>query len=216
MTTHGAWGFRFRGHDKVGYCDSDSYPKGLGATVLDAVVRFDDDELAGAADRLLLVERFDRPPPELIERYRPFASDDEPDEWEFLLIRSWSEGIAPYVDGRIEHLPDAHEELADSLYCQWAYIINLDEHVVECHTGFNREPGGPGRYAEIGPNDRGYYGVRLRAAVSLDAVREQGIRKFIDEWGPVLTGTRTAVRRQLPETCRAPKAVRRRSVPDWR
>ena len=157
--------------------------------VLDAVVHFDDDELARAADRLVLVERFDRPPPELIERYRTFWRDGsehdewEPDEWEFVFVHV-DNGIAPFVDGRIEHLPDAHEELADSLFCEWVYIVNLDEHVVECHTGFNREPGGSGRYAELGPDDRGYYGVRLMAAVSFDAVRENGIWKFINEWGP--------------------------------
>jgi hypothetical protein len=107
---------------------------------------------------LVLVNGEERPPPELLERYRSFSfvSDDqlyvnELIDWYGLLAGGVRNTIDPFVDGRIEHLPDDHEFLADSLFCEWAYVLNLAERVVECYRGVNQEPGGPGRYAGLGP-----------------------------------------------------------------
>jgi hypothetical protein len=186
VSTQGAWGFRFGGCDKVAYNSHDSYPDGPGTWVLAAVVKFDDDRLARAADRLMLVESDERPPRELIKRYSAlsYGSEDE------LLSSKWltwrdllaTNPIQAFIDGRIDHLPDDHTFLEDSLYCDWAYILNLDERVAECYEGFNREPGGPGRYAGLGPNEGGYYGVRLRAVASFEEIRARDYTRVVDNW----------------------------------
>jgi hypothetical protein len=38
--------------------------------------------------------------------------------------------------------------LIDSLFCEWAYIINLDSGKLEIYHGFNHDPDAPGRYAK--------------------------------------------------------------------
>lgn len=64
---------------------------------------------------------------------------------------------------------DNHDFLADSLFCEWAYIVNLDDSTFEVYKGFNQNPHAMGRYAHL-QRERGgdYYGVALIAAIPLD------------------------------------------------
>ena len=59
---------------------------------------------------------------------------------------------------------DEHRFLLDSLFCEFAYIINLDTNKLEYYEGFNLDPNAPGRYAKYTfyKNDENvYYGVAL-------------------------------------------------------
>ncbi len=47
-----------------------------------------------------------------------------------------------------------------SLFCEYAYVIDLDEETLEFYEGFQRAPHTSGRWADA-PADGGYYGVRL-------------------------------------------------------
>lgn len=84
--------------------------------------------------------------------------------------------------------------LIDSLFCEWAYIINLDSGKLEIYHGFNHDPDALGRYASqniprnwsgishmvvVGPNGEAepvdwkpktYYGVALAQEVPLSDI----------------------------------------------
>ena len=64
----------------------------------------------------------------------------------------------------MDKFEDQHTFLIDSLFCEYAYLINLDSKKLEVYEGFNLNPNAPGRYAKytLYKNDeKVYYGVAL-------------------------------------------------------
>ena len=43
-------------------------------------------------------------------------------------------------DGKVRFLKDDLEFAADGLFCEWAYVIDLDKRTFEVYTGFHKEP----------------------------------------------------------------------------
>lgn len=174
MGTRGAVGFRFQGVDKLTYNHFDSYPTGLGVDVVEIVRKFNDEQLAGAANRLVLIDEVARPTAAEIKRYRRFAntgvSTGKVTEW-YVLLREAQGRLDLYVDGSIDHMPDGVAFMGNSLFCEWAYVINMDERVLEVYKGFNQNAAAPGRYAATEVSGDGYAGVALLAAIPLDDVR---------------------------------------------
>ena len=74
--------------------------------------------------------------------------------------------------------------LADSIMCEYAYILNLDTRELEYYRGRNRDPAAPGRYVGRGkwsppPPMTGvsYYGVRLVKAIPFSVIRDTPLEK---------------------------------------
>jgi len=173
MGTRGAIGFYRNGQTKATYNHWDSCPFGLGVSFLGQILAFDLEQIAGAMDRIELVSEQSTPSPEAIERYTPFADTavggQRIDDW-YCLLRNVQGEITPFIDGTVDHMIDSTDFLRDSLFCEWAYIVNLDTGEVECHRGFNTNPEASGRYVAVesidpsAPGDT-YYGVRLLTSI---------------------------------------------------
>ena len=79
--------------------------------------------------------------------------------------------------------------LNNSLFCEYAYIINLDDGVLEYYTGGNRKPSDKGRYAKNKAPTPGfkYYGVKLSQEVQLADINKY---KVIDDYdNPFVIGS---------------------------
>lgn len=62
-----------------------------------------------------------------------------------------------------------NEFLIDSIFCEYAYIVNLDEKVVEFYKGFNKNRYAEGRYANLTcDKECKYFGVSLEGKFSLE------------------------------------------------
>ena len=64
---------------------------------------------------------------------------------------------------------------ADSLFCEWLWMIDLDKGVLECYRGFNTEPLGRGERfkdfkmeeSEVGHRSKKYYPVKFHKSYPL-------------------------------------------------
>jgi len=156
MSTRGAYGFRLNGRDKLTYNHSDSYPTGLGVEVARLLARTTKTKLIPIVERIKLVEDND-------ENYRR--------------LRDTQGDLRAYLDGLTEMI-DNKKFLTDSLFCEWAYIINLDTGRLEVYEGYNKDPKARGRYANAKPPDeRGYVGVAMVA----DTPFRQVTQKYLAE-----------------------------------
>jgi len=191
MGTRGALGFFIDGKTKATYNHFDSYPDGLGKDVVEAVRRILSDPARGL-DWLKVKARAiqlwpDHTPatPELIERLKPYAdtSVSTRDLSEvYVLTRRMQGDIEAYLSA--EFMEDGGESfMGDSLFCEYAYIINLDEGVLEFYKGFQSQPHEKGRYASLPyekshRQDRQYYPVALVGTFPLDAIPEDWMEKL--------------------------------------
>lgn len=73
--------------------------------------------------------------------------------------------LAATVDGMA--LVDSIDFAADSLFCEWAYVIDFDTNSFEIYKGFNTEPA-KGRFAEFPTDSKEYYPVTLIQTYQLD------------------------------------------------
>lgn len=65
------------------------------------------------------------------------------------------------LDNGARKLKNSWDFAADSLFCEWAYVFDLDNQVLEVYKGFNKSPVPEGeRFASM-PKDGEYYPVRL-------------------------------------------------------
>jgi len=149
MSTRGYVGIRKNEIDKGGYNHFDSYPTGLGESVLTFIKDNTIESLNSIYDRIVMKDN---------------AGDVWNDEKNEI-----NESFEEYNDF-----------LFDSLFCEYAYIINLDENILEFYIGFNKNPEADGRYAyKIG--ERGYCGVRLAKTMKLEDIMNNKYRADEEE-----------------------------------
>lgn len=175
MSTRGLWGFVIDGEEKLTYNHWDSYPSGLGSAVLKWLKIATDSvpALREAARRVRLVDQDAMATEEDVARFRNLAdtgvSTGSLTEW-YVLLRDLQGDMAAIVNAGV--MIDNRAFAADSLFCEWAYVIDLDTERFEVYKGFQHEPHSEGRFAAM-PHEQShrgesqYYPVRLVGAWSL-------------------------------------------------
>lgn len=190
MGTRGCYGYRIKGKDKVTYNHMDSYPSELGYSVLSYVHNTSTEKMLEVAKKIKLVKSNSKPTKKQIKECEKFANlgvgTGKIDEW-YCLLRNAQGELGVFED--IPYMIDSHNFLADSLFYEWAYIVNLDTKKVEIYKGFNKNPKASGRYAMLKDGDaidsEQYYGVALVEEIAIEAVQctyPSELEKYIAEF----------------------------------
>lgn len=146
MSTRGAVGFVADGKWYVTYNHSDSYPSCLGMEMLEFCKSIGKwSEVKEKVRKLKLVAHGSIPTDDEVRQYLPYynrnVGNQNWSDWYCLLREAQGvEGLRGIIDGKINHMIDNHTFLGDSLFCEWAYIIDLDEMLLRVYKGFNTKP----------------------------------------------------------------------------
>ena len=173
MSTRGLWGFRKDGKDKLTYNHSDSYPTGLGESVKKFIANHSTEELAKIADEIVLVDGksvpTDKQVGECLKYFNGSVSTKDIKEWYCLLRNSQGEP-EEYAKG-LRYMIDSKEFIKDSLFCEYAYIINIDTGFLEIYVGGKKTPQ-DNRYHIAKPDNQGYYNCGLLLEIPLNMVKD--------------------------------------------
>jgi len=171
MGTRGLLGFRLDGNDYLTYNHFDSYPAELGKKVVNFINGVVDwDEVKQKVHALRLVDELDTPTSEDItachihgvEAHNP--NHDAKIDW-YWLLHSIQGELKGYLTVGV--MCDSHNFIYNSLFCEWAYIVNLDELKLEVYRGFQEEKHNMGRYADR-EAVKGYYPCALLGSYPFD------------------------------------------------
>jgi hypothetical protein len=112
MGTRGLYGYKIDGETKITYNHYDSYPSGLGKDTVKYIVTHSMQDMITAAKKIEMVEDLD--------------------DFYYNKLR-YHQGCLNCYHNDVDVMIDNRNFLEDSLFCEWAYIINLDELTLEIY-----------------------------------------------------------------------------------
>jgi len=113
-------------------------------------------------------------------RYAEFTNKEvNSGEGWYSLLRETQGNLAAYRDTNLPYMIDNHGFMKDSLFCEWAYIYNLDTSKLEIYRGFQKIQN-ENRYSMEYPDDE-YYSVALIKEVHLADLPDFDMDKFEEE-----------------------------------
>jgi hypothetical protein len=148
------------------YGQWDGYPDGQGQEILKFLKNWDRPKFESALQKVSFITDADvdalneklNNTPNWQEKYPAFTRDT-------------AAKILQYIQDSPpgEQLQNQLDFAGDSLFCEWAYVIDLDENKFEVYKGFNKEPLGPTeRFFDLQKEGEEYYPVKLAASYDLD------------------------------------------------
>lgn len=172
MGTKGAFGLYRNGQTKATYNHYDSYPSELGEDIVFSIAKASLKKLNNTFDNIVLVRDNSQPIKEQIEECAKVVDVGDNKEW-YWILRDAQGDLDVYVKKGLKYMIDGQSFLKDSLFCEWAYIINLDDNVLEVYKGFQELPDYNRYYDASLMNDK-YKNCKLIAKIKLDDIMKMG------------------------------------------
>lgn len=179
MGTRGSVGFIYKNEVKLAYNHFDSYPDGLGADVVDFIVKVNNEDgwekfiLNGEKLKNIEGRVTDK---NLIERYKKYSnlgvsSKELSDPYCLFREIQGADWLHEMYSGELEHYMLNNKFIKESLFCEYAYIINLDTMKFEFYDGFQQKPQIGNRFGE--ELCEGYYPCRLVGVFNLTDINSK-------------------------------------------
>lgn len=176
------------------YGQWDGYPSGQGATALNFLLNTNITEFKEKLNRVHFIN--DEKQKEIDEWLKSIGSEngwlnmEQSSQYQKkypLLTRDNGAGVLQLIMDSTEDelwLHDQSEFAADSLFCEWAYVIDLDKGYFEVYEGFQKKPlGKTQRFKHLESDGSEYYPVRMIKKYDLDNLptEEQFLEDFKDK-----------------------------------
>ena len=180
MGTRGLYGFRKNGVDKTTYNHFDSYPDCLGWAIAQFCAENPEPEMDKMFDMIEMVSESGKPTKAEImfcvenDLCDTGVSSGRVEDWYCLLRNIQGDlkrlGAIIRKHGKA-YMIDNSGFIKDSLWCEYAYIINLDTHKLEFYKGFQKVPDRGNRYG-MGRSRDGFYPCVLVAEIPLCEIKD--------------------------------------------
>lgn len=149
MGTRGIFGLVCDGEEKLMYNHWDSYPDSLGNRVTEFISHVNEvnglDVLRDKCSALKLMDENKKPTATQKRKYKRYADTSvgggSLDDW-YVLLRNLQSGhmLWELYGGYVKHITDNKKFMKDGVFCEYAYIIDLDKESFIFHDGCNEEP----------------------------------------------------------------------------
>lgn len=162
------------------YGQWDGYPSGQGIRILNFLRSPESvEDLKGNLKRTRFVdaekdkkwlEEYDKNAPEWSNE-PDNRTDEQKHWWETYMIRDLGAGILTNIANSEDEeilLIDRSSFASDSLFCEWAYVVDFDSGVFEVYVGFQEHPHEDGRFCKMPPGENGYHPIKLVKTYQLD------------------------------------------------
>lgn len=128
------------------YCQWDGYPGGQGLTILGFLRTADLKEFKKKVDNLIFMTD-----DQIQEIWKNAGADGSgwvtmdvskrvEDSYPQLSRNTGADILQFIAEGKVTTLQNTIEFAKDSVFCEWAYVIDLDNNKLEIYEGFNKEP----------------------------------------------------------------------------
>jgi hypothetical protein len=167
------------GKAKGYYNQYDGYPEGLGTDIIKELKKVDKakgwDVFKANCKKVKLVDENKKPSAAIQKKYvengfyNEKVGSQSTEDWYSLLRECQGAAYIPAImDGKVQHMCDGTNFVQSSLFCEYAYVIDLDKMVVEFYRGFQKKPQPGNRF---GTNvDDGYYPCAKIGQIALDGI----------------------------------------------
>lgn len=188
MGTRGLFGFLCDNRLKMMYNHFDSYPSHLGVEAIRAIQRINLQLAKTRINNIRLITHDYELNQDDINKHKKFANTNvsthdltEP----YCLLRKLQGNFLAYLNGEADLMIDSLDFARDSLFCEWAWIINLDDKILEVYRGFQHNKHNCGRFAMFAPlcldrRPNQYYPIKLIRTITFKHIRSN--RFNVDKW----------------------------------
>ena len=185
MGTRGLFGLRKNNKDKTMYNHFDSYPSCLGEEMVEYVKKHSKEEMTTLYDKLIMVdEEFNTSQftEEQKEKYKEFMKKNDffshtidgtktaENITMYCFLHEFQGKLYKYDEyPEIDLMIDNNNFIKCSLFCEWAYIINLDTEKLEIWEGFQEKSQENNRYGI--EKDNGFYPCALVKEIDIEKIK---------------------------------------------
>ena len=179
MGTRGSVGFIYKDKPSLTYNHFDSYPSGLGTDVVNMIVKINEengwDKFKENAAQLNDIQGDEITDQALMEKYKKYSDlgvSRQTLSDPYCLFRKiqGAEWMEEMYKGELHDYPLNNNFIKDSLFCEYAYIINLDDMLLEFYNGFQKKPQKFNKFGETSNGE--YYPCRVICVFPLNKITD--------------------------------------------